>query len=254
MGPAELVKGTYMNAKDIKTYKKNMEYSYTLGAFPTVELLKTRPERVWIVYVHSTFEIPEVMRKICDDYRIEIQVNDKLIARLSDKENVFAIAIFAKYESKIDPGTNHLCLVSPSNMGNMGTIMRTMIAMGVHDLAIIGNGVDVFNPKTIRASMGAVFRLRIQQFDTYQDYEAAIEKRPAFAFMLSGRDQKTILNCDKPELFTLIFGNEATGLPAEYEDYATSVIIPQSDEVDSLNLTIAVGIGLFKFCSDRGRT
>ena len=43
------------NEMDIKVYKKDAEYSYTLGAFPTIELLKTRPKDVLEVYVHSTF-------------------------------------------------------------------------------------------------------------------------------------------------------------------------------------------------------
>lgn len=236
-----------MNVKDIKSYKKNMDYSYTLGAFPTIELLKSRPQIVLGIYVHSTFEIPEVMTEICKANKIRIEVNDKLIAKLSDKENVFVIGLFQKYTEELDKTSSHLCLVNPSNMGNMGTIMRTMVAMGLHDLVIIGTGVDVFNPKTVRASMGAVFRLRYHVYATYQEYIADVSERPAFAFMLSGREQQTVVSCDKPSVYTLIFGNEATGLPAEYEDYATSIIIPQSDEVDSLNLTIAVGIGTFMF-------
>ena len=49
---------------DIKTYKKDAEYSYTLGAFPTIELLKTRPDEVLEVYVHSTFTDTETIEKL----------------------------------------------------------------------------------------------------------------------------------------------------------------------------------------------
>ena len=65
--------------------------------------------------------------------------------------------------------------------------------------------------------------------------------------MLSAKKQLTAENCPKPEKYTLIFGNEATGLPEAYADYAEAIIIPQSPEVDSLNLTIAVGIGAYLF-------
>ena len=236
-----------MNAKDIKPYKKNLDYSYTLGAFPTIELLKTRPQEVISLFVHPTFEVPEVMANIAKKHGIRIEENEKLISKLSDKENVFVVGIFKKYADELDRESSHLCLVEPSNMGNLGTIIRTTVAAGIHDIAIIGNGADIFNPKTVRASMGAVFRLRHKVYASYEDYISKISSRRAFAFMLTGKKQKTVLECDKPDVFTLIFGNEATGLPADYEEKAESIIIPQSDEVDSLNLTIAVGIGLFAF-------
>ena len=65
--------------------------------------------------------------------------------------------------------------------------------------------------------------------------------------MLNGENQLTVSNCPKPELFSLVFGNEATGLDDSYLNEGTSIIIPQSPDVDSLNLTIAVGIGTYMF-------
>ena len=50
---------------------------------------------------------------------------------------------------------------------------------------------------------------------------------------------------EKP--FTLVFGNEASGLPAEFATYGQSVMIPQSDEIDSLNLAVAVSVGSYVF-------
>lgn len=237
-----------MSAKGgIKPYKKGAEYSYTLGAFPTIELLKSRPEIVEEIYVHSTFTVPEILEEICKKNHIRVITADRIIERLSDKENVFVIGVFRKYKDTLAPESSHLLLVNPSNMGNMGTIMRTCIGFGVKDLAIISPGADVFHPKVIRSSMGALFRIRHQYFESFEEYLGAVEERKIFSFMLTGKKQQTVIECEKPERFTLVFGNEATGLPPEYEDYGTSIIIPQSEEVDSLNLTIAVGVGTFLF-------
>ena len=49
-------------------------------------------------------------------------------------------------------------------MGNLGTIMRTMVGFGMEDLAIIRPGVDAYDPKVIRASMGSIFHLRFAYF------------------------------------------------------------------------------------------
>ena len=97
--------------------------------------------------------------------------------------------------------------------------------------------------------MGALFSLRVQCFSDFETYrkQYGTAERKLYSFMLTGKKQLTAENCPKPELFTLIFGNEATGLPEEYADFSESIIIPQSPEVDSLNLTIAVGIGAYLF-------
>lgn len=235
----------------VKPYKKEFTYSYVLGAFPTIELLTKRPETVEEVYVHSTFTDREHVEKLCKSHGIPVRENDRMIAKLSDKENVFVIGVFRKFTDSLSTKEPHLMLVNPSNMGNAGTILRTCLAFGIHDIAIITPAIDPFNPKTIRASMGAIFSLRIECFESFEEYRRqyvdTATERKLYSFMLTAEDQLTVETCPKPELYTLIFGNEATGLPAEYAEYANAIKIPQSPEVDSLNLTIAVGIGAFLF-------
>jgi TrmH family RNA methyltransferase len=46
--------------------------------------------------------------------------------------------------------------------------------------------------------------------------------------------------------YTLVFGNESTGLPVEYLEYGTPVVIPQTDNIDSVNLSIAAGIAIYE--------
>ncbi len=111
----------------------------------------------------------------------------------------------------------------------------------------------MFNPKVVRSSMGALFRLRHKYFDNFKAYRAQNKEQEVFTFMLNGKKPLTVADCPKPELFTLVFGNEATGLDDMYLDVGTSVIIPQSPDVDSLNLTIAVGIGTYLFTQARAK-
>ncbi len=241
----------------IKPYKKGCDYSYALGAFPTIELLKHRPQDVLGVYIHSTFTDRDNVEQLCREAGIPVWNSDKTIARLSDKENVFVIGVFRKYDTGLSWDKPHLMLVNPGNMGNVGTILRTCLAFGIHDIAIISPGVDLFHPKVVRASMGAVFSLHVCYFDSFAEYreeaDAAVAGRELFSFMLTGRRQLTVDDCPKPQLYTLVFGNEATGLPEEYATYGESILIPQSPEVDSLNLTIAVGIGVYLFTRGSGQ-
>ncbi len=233
--------------EQIKPYKKGADYSYTLGAFPTIELINSRPEYVKAVYIHSTFTDQDNLMKLCREEKIPALTNDKLIHKISDKENCFVIGVFEKYECRLEQDKSHIVLVNPGNMGNLGTIIRTAAGMGIYDIGLITPCADLFNPKTVRSSMGALFRLRHQHFDSFKEYRDKYPVHDVFTFMLNGTNTLEIQNCPKTALFSLVFGNEATGLDDSYLTEGTSVYIPQSPEVDSLNITIAVGIGAFLF-------
>ena len=244
---------------EIKPYKKDFDYSYTLGAFPTFELIDSRPEDVSVVFCSSSFTDMEKLMEKCRDTRIKITVNDKVINRLSDKGNVYVAGVFKKYSQKLDASKPHLVLVNPSDMGNLGTIIRTAVGFGIMDLAVIEPAADIFNPKTVRASMGALFRLRHNRYSSFDEYMDSPEfgegktevKREIFTFMLNGEKQLNVSDCPKPGLYSLVFGNEATGLPDSFLKLGTSIIIPQTEYVDSLNLTIAAGIGMYMFTNGK---
>lgn len=231
----------------VKPYKKGGEYSYSLGAFPTYELIAGKKEKVRSVYVHSGYTDKENIQKTCRENNIPVLTDDKLFSRVSDKENCYVLGVFDKYTDTLRADTSHIVLVNPSNMGNLGTILRTALGLGIKDIALITPCADIFNPKVIRASMGGLFKLRVQMFDSFEEYRSKYKKQEVFTFMLNGENTLEIQNCPRTELFSLVFGNEATGLDDSYLKAGTSVCIPQSPEVDSLNITIAVGIGTFLF-------
>lgn len=237
---------------DLKAYKKNYEYSYTFGMFPTVELIKAKPSSVIKVLVNSDFKADTSSMDIfelCDNNKILVEINDKQFSRIGAKENCYVIGIFRKYDCVINENRPHVVLVNPSNMGNMGTIIRTLTGFGVNDLAIISPGVDIFDPKTIRASMGALFRINFKYYDNFNDYMKAFMNHKIYTFMLDGEASLKDIQHNPKELFTLVFGNEATGLDVEFLKLGTSVVIKHSNTIDSLNLTIAAGIALYEFCN-----
>ncbi len=232
----------------MKKYKKSFDYSYALGTELTLELLLQCPEKVINVYVHSKQIKNEIfyrIKNLCLQYSIEMIYSDRIFNVVSNKENCYIIGAFKKYENKINPDNNHIVLVNPSNMGNLGTIIRTSIGFGINDMAFITPAVDIFDPKTIRASMGAVFNLNFQYFESFEEYLQTATKRDIFTFMLDGTKQ--LDEIEKSEKYSLVFGNEASGLPAEYQNYGQSILIKHLNTIDSLNLTNAVSIALYEF-------
>jgi len=241
----------YKEQPQIKPYKKEVDYSYTLGAFPTYELIKARPEQVRKVLVDTSFTDKDNLKKLCEENKIPMEFNNKLISKISDKENCYVAGIFEKYNCELHMDKPHLVLVNPSNMGNLGTIIRTAVGFGIYDLAVILPGADIFNPKTVRSSMGALFKLRFHQYQNFEKYQEQFSSHEIFTFMLNGENTLTLQECPKSNLYSLVFGNEATGLDDSFLKVGTSIFIPQSPDVDSLNLTIAVGIGIYVFANQK---
>jgi len=230
---------------EIKNYKKEFEYSYSLGAFPTLELLKTHKNDVIDIYMHSSFSNEEVKEKITSALGKKYIVNDKIINKLSPKENCYIVGVFKKYKDEISSLEDHLLLDNPSNMGNLGTIIRSSLGFGIKNIAIIKPGVDYFDPKAIRASMGSIFNVKIEFFNSLEEYKEKFNKHTIYSFILQTDNYLHSFKFKKG-LSTLAFGNEATGLPEKYRD-SNSIKIAHSNEIDSLNITNAVSIALYEF-------
>ena len=233
-----------------KKYKKEDEYSYALGPFPTFEMIENSPQNIVEVFIDEDFNQREKLEDICIEKGITYSYNKKILDRISNKEICYAAGVFKQFSKELQAEKAHVVLNNPSDMGNLGTILRTLLGFGIKDIAIIKPAADIFNPKVIRASMGAMFRMNFCHFDSFQEYINEYgEGRDVFPFMLDGKKTLSIADCPKSSKYTLVFGNEAKGLPPEFAQYGTSIFIPQSHEVDSLNLAVSVAVGSFIFTS-----
>ncbi|HYP39247.1 MAG TPA: TrmH family RNA methyltransferase [Chloroflexia bacterium] len=231
---------------ELKKYRKEYEHSYSFGVFPTLELLHFQPESVIRVIAASRGVRNEGVLKLageCHKRNIAYEVNDKVLERLVPKENIYAVGIFRKYSCPLNEQASHVLLVNPSDMGNLGTIIRTMLGFGVGNLGIVRPATDLFDPKVIRASMGALFKLSFEYFDSFTNYQSRFPHQ-LYPFMTDGKAALDKTSFTAP--FTLIFGNESAGLPEEYRSLGTSVSIQHSQQIDSLNLPIAVGVALYE--------
>lgn len=231
----------------LKRYTRDLDYSYCYGVFPTLELIKYQPGSILAVLLHSKGEKNQGISKIrqaCSNFQIELIENDHLFEKLADRGNTFAIGVLTKSSSELSQEKNHVVLVNPSSMGNLGTIIRSMLGFGYADLAIIEPAADHFDPKVIRASMGAIFQTRIRRFQTFPDYWGSCGNHQLYPLMTNGKISLPEVNFQTPH--ALVFGSEASGLGEEFLDYGTSIRIPQEIQVDSLNLALAAGVAMYQ--------
>lgn len=233
----------------MKPYSKDQDTTFAIGFFSVIQLLETHPGKVKTIYVSEDSLESEGYRKILSlvDKR-KIVVSSKAIEKISRKENGHVMAEFEKWHEPLSSKEDHLVMVHPMDKGNLGNAMRSLLAFGFHDLALIEPCADDLDPKTIRASMGAFFHIRVERFPDFRSY---LEKYPRTYYPFVLQEAKPLKEVVFTSPLALVFGNEATGLDSSFYN-GNNVRIEQSDEVDSLNLTTSIAIALYRLRMDRG--
>ena len=135
----------------------------------------------------------------------------------------------------------HILLDNVQDPGNVGTIIRTANAFGIKSVILTGNCADPYNPKTIRASMGASFRQKVYRLE--QDELIMLRENGArFIGAVPGENSEDISDVSLKNSIIAI-GNEGTGLSDEVLSLCeTRVRIPISPDCDSLNAAAAAAI------------
>ncbi len=239
----------------LEAYHSSLAYSYAPGVFPSLECLKNRPGEARRLLVSSRGGRNEgvlALTGLCEKLKVRVETADKALSRISGKENCYAAVVFEKFQGKLSKDAPHVVLHQPSDAGNLGTILRTALGFQLTNLAIIRPAADVFDPKVVRASMGALFSMEVAQFDTFETYREAYPGHALYPFMLDGAAplSKAAQNPGLP--YALVFGSEGSGLPPSFAQWGQAVRIPHSDKIDSLNLSVAAAIGMYAFINREG--
>jgi len=128
--------------------------------------------------------------------------------------------------------------------GNAGAIIRSAEAFGATGAVFLKGAVSPWNPKTLRASAGSLFRLPFAISD-WETFQAEIQKRGIPLYAAHPRAEKRAAEVPFHQPAAILIGSEGQGVPAEHERYATSVRIP-TQNVESLNAALAAGILLYE--------
>lgn len=183
------------------------------------------------------------------------RVAEKLFAGLSDVVTPQGVlAVFPFPELPVPAATTPLLLVLDRvrDPGNLGTLLRAAAGAGVDAVYLSAESVDPFNPKVVRAGMGAHFRLPIRRLDDAA--RAEIVARCPLRVIASGGAAIAYDAIDWRQAAALIIGSEATGVGAEGLALATTAAaIPLAGGVESLNAGVAGAVVLFEAARQRRR-
>ena len=198
----------------------------------------------------DNFEIRQLINRVPED-RLLIVV-EHIFSKLTQVQtSPGALVIIKRPRPKTfvvnsDIGQNILLFDRIQDPGNLGTILRTALAVGLKTIVLSAGSVDAFSPKVIRASMGAVFKLNIYE---QQDLRLVISQvKPDYQVMVtSSHAKKNIFQLKLTSSTAWLLGNEGSGVDEALFMLADQkVIIPQEPEVESLNLATATSICLYE--------
>ena len=185
----------------------------------------------------------------------KVVVSDAIFDKISEENAPEGVIAVAKYDSvrhreisagelSVNDCERVLLLESVRDPQNVGAILRTAAAFSV-DRVIMGKDcADIYGSKTLRASMGAVFALRVDRVDSVCDAVTALRGlgRHVYAAALDERAQR-LGKARFSSTDCVVIGNEGHGLSAETINACdSSVYIPMSDGVESLNAAVAASI------------
>ncbi len=169
-------------------------------------------------------------------------VTAQTIAQLTEtKSPQDIVALFKKPKLSFPQTGNFLYLDNLRDPGNMGTIFRTAAAFNIDGIFISSDSCEVFSPKVIRSSLGAIYTVPFKIIDLI---DINIPNCDIFSTELGGEALTEITNFNSNMI--IIIGNEANGVSQHNSSLATrKITIPISDKMESLNASVAASISLF---------
>jgi len=152
-----------------------------------------------------------------------------------------------------------IVLDRPSNHGNLGTIIRSCDALGVHGVVMTGHAVDLYDPRTIRASVGSLFSLPVVRIKSPRHLASWFERLRADCASTqvigtSAKAERDVIETDLTRPTVLVIGNETVGLSRRLRELCDHMVrIPMSGSATSLNVACATSILLYEANRQRRR-
>ena len=223
-----------------------------------LEALAKGIEPEYIFVCESRFD--EITARLGE--RKVVVVSDEVFSKMSEEKSPEGIITVArmldglhKTAHLVDGGTFDVfaeesekvfLLEAIRDPGNLGTIIRTAASLGIDRIVMTSDCADIYNPKTIRAAMGALFMLRTDVIEDgkTEEYISALKQsgRRVFAAALC-KNAVSVSELDVRKSDVFVIGNEGHGLCNGTIDACNgTVIIPMREGCESLNAAMATGI------------
>ena len=247
-----------LSFKDITFLEKNKKARDTQGLFVAEgrKLFFEAPrDRILQVLMTRRFaeENPEVFSSIPPGCDVVCDIDETRFFSLSDTRTPPGIiTVLRKMEWREEDVGRTACplyciLENLQDPGNAGTILRTGEAAGVTAVFLTEGSVDLYAPKTIRSTMGSIFRVPHFVVPSGAELAREFEARHIGVYAAHLRGRSCYTDCDYRDGSAVVIGNESRGISDELADACGKLIrIPMLGRVESLNAAMAAGVLLFE--------
>lgn len=228
------------------------------GARATAEGLEAGAVETVFHVTDSTGRVPEVVASARSANVEVFEVSDSVMAHLTSAVTPQGLVATARF---IDRPASELAvgdgvipiLCSVRDPGNAGTILRSADAAGAQAVAFSSDSVDVYNPKTVRASAGSLFHLPIVRNADPSELVKEMKERGSQVLAADARGAVSMYEADLTRPTALLLGNEAWGLKEDTRALADATVrVPIEGSAESLNLAAAAALLLFEAARQRG--
>ncbi len=193
----------------------------------------------------------EIIDKIIADCGQAFITDEKIMKIISDTDSpqgIVCICDFIDCDFSLKNDKNRIIILDNiQNPSNLGSIIRTCDALNFDGAVISENSCDIYNPKTLRGSMGSVFRTKFLIKDLEQIIPELNKKGVVTAAMTLEEGSLDIRSLEGKQSIALVIGNEGNGIRDEIKNVCTCRSkIPISSGTDSLNAAVAAGIAMWE--------
>jgi TrmH family RNA methyltransferase len=180
-----------------------------------------------------------------------IYVTENIFKSISDvntPQGILAIIGINATENEIDYSQDIIVALDDiQDPGNLGTILRTVDSIGLNQILVSKGTADSYNPKVVRSTMGAIFRVKIIECENLEKTLYEVQKHKFQLVITSLQTQNSIYDIDYNKK-VIVIGNEANGVEQNIQKIADiKVKIPMIGKTESLNASVATGIVLYEY-------
>lgn len=203
-------------------------------------------------YVSESFLKDEANRGILAgrDYEVLSDAVFRTVSDTTTPQGILALVRMPEYtlDTLLAGECTHLLITEGiQDPGNLGTMFRTGEGAGITGVILSKTTVDIYNPKTVRATMGSIFRI---PFIVAEDLEVTIGTLKKAGVRLYAAHLRGTCSYDEPDYRQatgFLIGNEGNGLSDEIAELADTYIrIPMEGQVESLNAAIAATLLMYE--------
>ena len=180
-------------------------------------------------------------------------VSGELFARLSVRDGPSGLAAIVRARVPglaglpVTPDAVFVALHEVGNPGNLGTIIRTADAAGAAGVVLVGPAADPFDPAAVKASMGALFAVRVARAADPAEFFAWTAGSGVAVITTSAKAERSFWEAGYPRPLALLLGAEGAGLPDDVLAAGDAQVrIPMTGTAESLNLAVAAGLLLYQ--------